>query len=49
MSSSPIQYAAYIEHVKEVTLYDFADLAFWREVLKGRIFIPMILVEKWEF
>lgn len=37
---APIQFAAYIENVKEVALFGTADLGFWREVLKGEQFYP---------
>jgi hypothetical protein len=40
MPPPPIQYVAYIESVKEVALFGVADLAFWREILKGENLFP---------
>ncbi|GAB4578682.1 MAG: hypothetical protein Fur0022_14180 [Anaerolineales bacterium] len=40
MTNKPIQFAAYIENVKEVALFGKADLAFWRERLNQERFFP---------
>ena len=39
-TQTPLQFAAYIEHVKEVALYGTADLAFWRGILAQEHLFP---------
>ncbi|NUM43242.1 MAG: hypothetical protein HUU38_00935 [Anaerolineales bacterium] len=39
-STTPLQFVAYIEHVKEVALYGTADLAFWRKELAKENLFP---------
>ncbi|MCB9133806.1 MAG: hypothetical protein H6636_00155 [Anaerolineales bacterium] len=39
-SRASLQFAAYIEHVKEVVLYGTADLAYWRELLTPERLFP---------
>lgn len=39
-SPTPLQFVAYIEHVKEVALYGTADLAFWRKELAKENLFP---------